>query len=369
LPPKAHQLGGQLWGAASRAHCSRDTCGMTGFRRYRLPDGVEVESQQGSSVTFRVTMPADDAGYIGRQCPECHQLFRMHVGDYTKLPDDQRLTCPYCMFSADHSEFVTSQQLERALAGAGEGALQAAADTLDEALDAMVRGINRSSSRGGMFSISASRGPSQPHMPSPLPVITEPAPIRERQCQRCGNRYAVFGQHIACPACGSLPPKVVAEDALAAQTAILDMLGQLPTDAFDQLRELGSVEQTASLTLGAVVSSLEVYLRDAFTNRVTGADQLLMAEKGNVFQRLDDVARLYKKHLRIDLPTLLGADWERLRVLYGIRHLLTHNNGVVDHKHLKRFPRFPTALGQRVTVSVADARDAIRCGRLLLNAI
>jgi len=340
---------------------------VTGFRRYRLPDGVEVEGQQGSSVTFRVAMPADDAGHIGRQCPSCKQLFRMHAGDYSKLPNDRRLTCPYCMSSADQGEYVTPQQLERALAGAGEWAYQAAADTLDEALDTLVRGINRSSSRSGMFSISASRGPSQPHMPSPLPVITEPAPIRERQCLRCGNRYAVFGQHIACPACGPLPPKVVAEDALAAQTAILDMLGQLPTDAFDQLRELGSVEQTASLTLGAVVSSLEVYLRDTFTNRVTGADQLT-AGKRNLFQRLDDVADLYRDHLGIDLPKALGADWERLRVLYGIRHLLTHNNGVVDDLHVKRFPRFPTALGQRVTVSLADARDAIRCGRLLLDA-
>jgi hypothetical protein len=337
---------------------------MTGFRRYRLPDGAEVESHEGSFVTFRVTMPADDAGHIGRQCPSCKQLFRMHAGDYSELPDDQRLTCPYCVFSADHSEFVTPQQLERALAGAGEWAQQAVADTLDQALDAMVRNINRQSSSSS--GISASRGPSRPYVPAPLPMITEPAPIRERQCQRCGNRYAIFGQHISCPACGSLPPKVVAEDVLAAQTAILNVLGQLPAEVLDQFRELGAVEQTASTTIGAVVSSLETYLKGTFNVRVMSADQLT-AGKGNVFQRLDDVARLYQKHLRIDLQKALGADWERLRVLYGIRHLLTHNNGVVDNLHLKRFPRFPTALGQRVTVSLADARDAIRCGQKLLD--
>lgn len=87
---------------------------MTRFHRYRLPDGVEVESDQGSTVTFRVTMPADDAGHIGRRCPSCEQLFRMHAGDYKGLPDDQRITCPYCGFSADHSEFITPQHGEAA---------------------------------------------------------------------------------------------------------------------------------------------------------------------------------------------------------------------------------------------------------------
>ncbi len=339
---------------------------MTGFRRYRLPDGVEVESDQGSTVTFRVTMPADDAGHIGRRCPSCEQLFRMHAGDYKALPDDQRMTCPYCGFSADHSEFITPQQLERARAAAGGWAKQLVADKIGTALDDMVRSINRSSSGGGMISFSASRSPSRPYLPSPLPMITEQAPIRERQCVRCRNRYAVFGQHVSCPVCGPLTPKVVAEDVLAAQAAILNALDQLPAEALDELRELGSVEQTASSTLGAVVSSLETYLKSTFTNRVPGADQLT-AGRGNIFQRLDDAADLYRAHLGIDLAKELRADWERLRVLYGIRHLLTHNNGVVDARHLKRFPHFPTALGQRVTVSLADARDAIRCGQNLLD--
>ena len=56
-------------------------------------DGAEIESQAGSTVTFRVAMPAYDAGHIGRHCPACKQLIRMHAGDYAALPDDQRLTC------------------------------------------------------------------------------------------------------------------------------------------------------------------------------------------------------------------------------------------------------------------------------------
>jgi hypothetical protein len=168
--------------------------------------------------------------------------------------------------------------------------------------------------------------------------------------------------------CGPLPPKVVAEDALAAQSAILDALGRLPAGALDQLRELGSIEQTASSALGAVVSALETYLKATFYDRVTGAESLT-AGRGNIFQRLDDTNELYQDNLGVNLAGALGADWGRLRVLYGIRHLLTHNNGVVDDRHLKRFPDFPVALGHRVTVSPADARDAIRIGHQLLAAM
>jgi hypothetical protein len=160
--------------------------------------------------------------------------------------------------------------------------------------------------------------------------------------------------------CGPLPPKVVAEDALAAQSAILDALGQLPPGALDQPRELGSVEQTASSALGAVVSALETYLKATFHDRVTGAESLT-AGRGNIFQRLDDTRAVPGQPRRRpgrSARRRLG----RLRVLYGIRHLLTHNNGVVDDRHLRRFPNFPVPLGHRVTVSLADARDAIRIG-------
>jgi hypothetical protein len=160
----------------------------------------------------------------------------------------------------------------------------------------------------------------------------------------------------------------VADDALAAQVAILDALDQLEPVALDQLREVGAVEQTASSALATVVSSLETYLRATFTARVNDAEAIT-AGRGNVYQRLDDVAELYSKHLGIDLEAGVGSDWQRLRVLFGIRHLQTHNNGVVDARHLKRFPNFPVRLGHRVTVSLADARDAIRCARLVLDAV
>lgn len=195
----------------------------------------------------------------------------------------------------------------------------------------------------------------------------EEAPIRERTCDQCRNRYAVFGEHVACPVCGPLPPKVVALDALDAQDAALAVFDALPADVLGQLREVGALERTAAGTLGSVVAIVETILRQTFLDRVTGG-AVLVAGRGNVFQRLDDASQLYQDHVGIDLSGILGAaGWDRLCVLYGIRHLLTHTNGIVDARHMTRFPSHGFVLGQRVSVSIADATEVVRLARTLVG--
>jgi len=64
---------------------------MSGFR---FPDGVEFLGDGGDgNVNFSVSIPVDDDGFFGRECPECEQHFRIAHEDYEALPDDLRLWC------------------------------------------------------------------------------------------------------------------------------------------------------------------------------------------------------------------------------------------------------------------------------------
>jgi hypothetical protein len=290
----------------------------------------------------------------------------MRVDDYKALPDDPRLTCPYCCHEDDHSQFFTKQHIERTMGAAQEYASQLIDGSLDNIFTNMTRRVN---SRGGAVRMSYSGSSRSRSGPKPLPVVVEEAPISERTCDRCHNRYAVFGDHVACPVCGPHPPKTVATDALDAQDAVLSVVDHVPAEVLAHLREAGALEKTAAGVLGSVVGTVETFLKQTFLACVAGGDTLI-AGKGNVFQRLDDAAQLYKDHLDIDIPAALGAaDWNRLLVLYGIRHLLTHNNGIVDAKHMTKFPGKGFLLGQHVTVSTADAKDALRIGRQLVDAV
>jgi hypothetical protein len=206
---------------------------MSGTIRYRMPDGAEIVSEACSTVTMHVTLPADDAGYLGRQCPSCRRIFRMHVADYHALPDEQRLTCPYCCAEEIHGEFMTDQQKNRTMAAAGEYAQQLAAGELDEMFSDLARRVN---SRRGAVRIEYSGSSKRPVQPRPLPLIVEEAPIRERTCDRCGIRYAVFGDHVACPVCGPHPPRTVATDAFDAQESVLFVVDHVPAEVLDQLR-------------------------------------------------------------------------------------------------------------------------------------
>lgn len=339
---------------------------MTSRITYRMPDGAEIVSESGSKVTMSVTIPGDDAGYFGRQCPSCKRIFRMHIADYEALPDDSRLTCPYCSAEDEHSEFFTEQQIERVRGAASEYANQFIEASVDDMFTNLAR---RSNAPGAAIHWSYSGSSRSRRAPKPLPRIVEEDPIRERTCDRCGNRYAVFGEHVACPVCGPHPPKTIATDAFDAQVAVLSLVDHVPAEVLAQLREAGALEKTAAGVLGSVVGTVETFLKETFLARVAGGDTII-AGRGNVFQRLDDAAQLFRDHLAIDLRAALGpADWDRLLVLYGIRHLLTHNNGIVDAKHLAKFTGKGFVLDQRVAVSTADAREALRIARRIVDAV
>jgi hypothetical protein len=124
---------------------------VTGPIRHRMPDGAQIVSELGSTVTMRITMPADDAGHFGRQCPSCKRMFRMHAEDCKALPDDLQLTCPYCCLRDGHSEFMPDQQMQRTLAAAGEYAQQLVAGKLDEIFGGMTQSVN---ARGGAIRMS-----------------------------------------------------------------------------------------------------------------------------------------------------------------------------------------------------------------------
>lgn len=329
---------------------------------FRTADGAEYRGKSAAGhEQFSVSIPFDGEGYFGRDCPECNQHFRMNGEDYDKLPDDLRLTCPYCGHIDDHSEFMTTQQRDRMMQVVRDAGMQMVTEMLDKAFGSMAR-----STRNNRFVSVSYR--SKPFYPEPLPGIDEERLVRERTCSECGVRYALFGEHRFCPVSGALDDSTVAREALEAERAKLDALGALPADQLAILREQGVIDRISVDTLGRVVGIVESVASAHFRKSVAEAEDYLKG-KGNLFQRLDDLADIYGAHLGIDPRADTELAWASLQRLWAARHAHTHAGGLVDAKYLKAMPGSKLKLGQRVIVPEEDARLAIRLASRLVDIL
>jgi hypothetical protein len=318
---------------------------------FRLPDGVDYVGNKGDNILMRVEIPLDEEGFFGRQCPSCEQVFRIAHDDYEALPDDLRLWCVYCGHNDDHNEFLTTQQKERILRPATDIAMQLVGQMFDKSFGGLAR-----RTRGSMISFSYR---STPYYPEPLPDIDEERLVRERSCSSCSLRYAVFGEHRFCPVCGPLAPGVVAVDAIAAETARLDVLATLPAQSVAALREQGVFDRIYVDTIENLVSIVESLASSTFNTTVPGAPALLKG-KGNVFQRLNDMAGLFQTYVGSDLRGTVGAPlWSLLESTWAARHVFGHRDGIVDDRYLANVPTATVSAGQRLVLSETSVRQAI----------
>ncbi|KAB1149125.1 hypothetical protein F7R91_04930 [Streptomyces luteolifulvus] len=335
---------------------------MWNKRGFRMPEGAEIVSHQGDEFKVDVSVPLDEDGYLGRQCPECSMSFRMNGEDYKALPDDIELWCVYCGHHQEHSEFMTAQQRDRVMRAAGDLGMQIVSQALSDAF----RGLSRGSSRRSGFSISYKE---KPFYPRPLPGIDEERLARIRTCAGCQVRYAVFDEHRFCPVCGRLPAASVAFDALQAEMARLDALNAVADDAKAILREQGVFTRSWVDTIENVVGVVEALASAVFESAVTDAAARLRG-KGNVFQRLDDMADLFVGAGYDDLRGILEPEtWQRLIETWAARHVFTHNDGIVDEKYLRKVPTSSAQVGRRLVISEAICRRAVDDATSLCTAL
>jgi hypothetical protein len=330
---------------------------------FQLPDGARVVDRDGDNVRFEITMPVDDQGFFGRQCPSCRLVFRIDADAFEALPDDAEMWCVYCGHRDDPSDFITQQQLDRATSAVGDWGEQYIRRQLGPALSRLSRPAPRS---GWGIGIKVHM---DPYYPRPLPGVSEEELIRVRTCVACSVRYAVFGEHRFCPTCGPLLAITVAIDALEAETTRLDLLVNLPASVVAVLREQGGLTRSLVDTIKNLATIVEVLAGAVFRATVVNAATTLQG-KGNIFQRLDDTADLFANAGYPDLRVVVGdATWQRLQEIWAARHVFTHTDGVIDARYLARVPSSPATLGQRLTVSEVQVRQAIADTRNLCTAI
>jgi uncharacterized Zn-finger protein len=64
-------------------------------------------------VSFQITVPSDNDGFITLQCPFCDDRFKLTVEDFQR-EDILEIFCPYCGLRHQHSHFLRDEVIEQA---------------------------------------------------------------------------------------------------------------------------------------------------------------------------------------------------------------------------------------------------------------
>ena len=343
---------------------------MSDWEHLPKPEGVGDISDTEDGFEVSISIPTDEDGYFGRECPACEAPFKMRHDEYEALPDEIELTCPYCGHREEHSAFMSSAQHARVMAAAEGLAEQWLHGQVNDMLS---RTFGQRSSRprrsDSFISIDWSYTPGTPPPVRDLPAAVEEQTRRIVECSTCGNHHAVYSATSFCPVCGPRPATEKVLEAITAAREALAVEDRLGEDERETLRAAGVFERFAVDAIESTASLFEMFAREQFTRRVADAETRT-AGKGNIFQRLDDTAQLFADHAGIDVVELAGGErWSRLKRAFARRHVLTHNGGIVDEKFLDRVPDSSLRLGQRLVVRRADAVQALDELEALVRAV
>lgn len=307
-----------------------------------------------------VPLESDIEGYADKECPAeaCLFPFKVHGDDWKNLVKDEEVFCPSCRHMAPSKSWFTTAQIE----AAKEYALGSVVNGLNGAMRADADASKRRQKRNSFLSITLEAKGGKDAVLVPV-AAAEPMRLRTT-CDACGCRYSYVGAAYFCPSCGQ-------------NSANHTFLQTLST-----IRIAAGLGPTLHTSLGADEAKvmtralLEKAMQDTVMSFQRLAEQLYertgKTARRNIFQNLDAGSELWGAEIGATYEELLDAEaMKRLRIYYQRRHLLAHQQGIVDADYISRCGDAGYALGQRLAIrdtEVLEFADLVeRLGKALMN--
>lgn len=304
-----------------------------------------------------VTLPTDERGYLGRECPaeECLGYFLIRLG--TGLTGaDLPCHCPYCGLVGPMTHFHTPEQIEYAKSVVVRQFAEHALQRLKQ------HEFNRPAK--GAFGIGISLTV-KPGRPLPISHYRERTLETAVTCTACTLEYAVYGVFGFCPDCGvhnSLQILALNLDLTRRQVALASTLDDAP------LRR-----HLLEDALENCVSALDGFGRESIRVRAHQSNDPPRCAAVS-FQNLGKAAVLVTTLFGIDLigavPT---AVWTTATRGFMKRHVVSHRAGVVDQAYLDQTSDPSAVLGRKIAIdasAVVSTADAVlQIGEILLGLL
>lgn len=304
--------------------------------------------------SISVPIEEDSKGYIDKQCPsqECEFRFKVNKEDWKNLFHDEAVWCPQCKHEAPADQWFTKEQVSHATNEAHsvvDGVIHNA--MLDDAND-----FNRRQNKKSFISMSmkVSGGKKRTYA---LPAEAAEEMQLEIQCEKCSSRFAVVGSAYFCPACGHNSVERTFFDSLRKITA---KTANVETVRAAIENSVGKDE--AELTCRSLIETCVSDGVVAFQKLCEGLYETHGQAPFNIFQRLEQSETLWRDLYTDSYSEWLSADeYAELKILYQKRHLLAHNEGIVDDRYVSKSGDIKYKSGQRLVITISDIDVMVNC--------
>lgn len=296
-----------------------------------------------------VTLQSDGKGYFDRECPNenCMYTFKINMKDWEEKVSDEEVHCPMCGQIASSDKWWTQKQLDEMQKIAADYAMA----MITEKLDKVFSDFARSTRRNKFIKITYKPG---------RKITFENNPIGQSEewetditCEECGTRYSVIGSAYFCPCCGhnsAISAFDESMDSIEKMIASLPEMKQMLTTSYGKDKAETMCRSLLENSIGDIVSAFQKFascLYDKLTGETSRVNDFQMVDKGSqLFENA--TGRGYEEWLS-------DEELSEMKVLFQRRHLIEHNNGMVDQKYVDKSGDSSYAVGRRLVVKKNDA--------------
>ncbi|NOU41406.1 MAG: hypothetical protein HOO85_09085 [Methylotenera sp.] len=320
----------------------------------------KLERMNGQSVS--IPIDSDENGYIDKQCPSvaCEFIFKVNEDDWRNIFNDEAIWCPLCRYEAPATQWFTIEQVKHAKAEA----LAVIKGEINNALRSGAQKFNRRQPKNSFISMTmeVKGGIKRTHT---IPAKAAELMQLEIQCEACHSRFAVIGSAYFCPACGHNSVTQTFSDSLRKIRAKNDSV-QIVRNALNVTIGKDEAELTCRSLIETCISDGVV----AFQKYSEGMYERFGKLPFNAFQRLEQGSNLWEVAVQRSFSDwLTSEELATLNILYQKRHLLAHNEGIVDSQYIKKSGDLSYKEGQRIVVSGKDIDNLVSSIEKLANGI
>lgn len=301
----------------------------------------------GRMKEISVPIEPDSEGYLDKECPSepCLFLFKIDSEDWSNIVRDEEVFCPSCRHVAPAKSWYPRAQIE----AARDYALGTITNAMNNAMRADAAASKRRQKRASFLSITLDVKGGRDAVLVPV-AAAEPMRLRTT-CESCGCRYSYVGAAYFCPSCGA------------------NSASHTFTQTLNTIRIAAGLGETLRNTLGPdeaevmIPTLLEKAIQDTVMSFQRLNEQLYERQSGkmarrNAFQNLDTGSALWSAEIGCAYVDLIGqTKLNQLKVYFQQRHLLAHQQGLVDLDYIDRSGDKTYAAGQRLLIRDSAVRE------------